>query len=196
MISVATAPAMTRAIASAWAHSRPRSRNSLRSRAAITSPDELGRGAARLVAGDAARYHEPAELASGTLRGVFAEHRFDWQGDAPPRHPWRDTVIYEMHVRGFTFHPSSGVTHPGQYLGVVDKIPYLRQLGVTAVELMPVQEFSDWELRAGTGKLVRNYWGYNPAALFAPKSAYASGRTPDAVWRSSRPWSARCTRRA
>ncbi len=61
----------------------------------------------------------------------------------PPRHPWSKTVIYETHVRGFTIHPSSGVEHPGTYRGLMEKIPYFKELGVTAVELMPVQEFNE-----------------------------------------------------
>ena len=105
---------------------------------------------------------------------------FDWQNDTPPRHAWRDTVIYETHVRGLTIAPSSGVHHHGGYLGLVEKIPYLRDLGITAVELMPVQEFSDQPFDRGTGASLRNYWGYDPIALFAPKASYASGNSIDA----------------
>jgi hypothetical protein len=68
---------------------------------------------------------------------------FDWQNDRPPRNAWRDTIIYETHVRGLTIDPSSAVGCPGCYLGLVEKIPYLRDLGITAIELMPVQEFHD-----------------------------------------------------
>lgn len=119
-------------------------------------------------------------LGSGSLRGLITEDRFDWQNDVPPRHAWKDTVIYETHVRGLTIHSSSGARHPGQYLGVAEKIPYLRGLGITAVELMPVQEFADWEVSQTTDKPVRNYWGYNPVGLFAPKSGYGSGTPPGA----------------
>ncbi len=64
--------------------------------------------------------------------------------DHPPLHPWSKTVIYEMHVRGFTIHPKSGVEYAGTYRGLMEKIPYLKTLGVTAVELMPVQEFKNF----------------------------------------------------
>ena len=74
---------------------------------------------------------------------VCVDEPFDWRGDHPPRHPWSQTIIYETHVRGFTIHPKSGVEHPGTYRGLIEKIPYLKELGVTAVELMPVQEFNE-----------------------------------------------------
>ena len=74
---------------------------------------------------------------------VFVNEPFDWQGDQPLRHPWSETIIYELHVRGFTIHPTSGVDHSGTYQGLVKKIPYLQSFGVTAVELMPVQEFNE-----------------------------------------------------
>ena len=112
---------------------------------------------------------------------LVTDHEFDWQGDAAPRHSWADTVIYETHVRGLTVHPSSGVVHRGSYLGLVEKIPYLRALGVTAVELMPVQEFCECEIGLRTEKPLRNYWGYNPVALFAPKASYAAGNSIDAA---------------
>ncbi|MDP9012858.1 MAG: glycogen debranching protein GlgX, partial [Pseudomonadota bacterium] len=101
---------------------------------------------------------------------------FAWCGDRPLRHPWSKTVIYEMHVRGFTIHPNSGVQHPGLYRGLIEKIPYLQELGVTAVELMPVYEFNE-RLLSGvdpqTGKPLTNYWGYDPVIFFAPKASYA-----------------------
>ena len=74
---------------------------------------------------------------------VFTDDHFDWHDDRPLRHPWSKTVIYEMHVRGFTIHPNSGVAHPGTYRGLMEKIPYLKELGITAVELMPVHEFNE-----------------------------------------------------
>jgi isoamylase len=102
---------------------------------------------------------------------------FDWRGDQPLRHPWESTVIYELHVRGYTVHPSASVNFPGTYRGLVEKIPYLKELGVTAVELMPVQEFNENELsrlNPQTGERLKNYWGYDPIAFFAPKGSYAS----------------------
>jgi isoamylase len=108
---------------------------------------------------------------------VVVEDEFDWQGDRHLRRPLPETVIYEMHVRGFTRGASSGVEHPGTYLGVIEKIPYLQSLGVTAVELMPVHEFPILDC---TGRKPErpNYWGYDPLALFAPHRGYAAGSEP------------------
>ena len=94
------------------------------------------------------------------------EAPFDWGNDVPPRHAG-DLVIYEMHVRGFTSNPNSGVAagKRGTFAGVIDKIPHLQDLGVTAVELMPIYEFDDSE---------PNYWGYQPINFFSPHSKYAS----------------------
>ncbi|MBN3946985.1 MAG: glycogen debranching protein GlgX [Nostoc sp. NMS7] len=108
---------------------------------------------------------------------VFLNESFEWDGDCPPRHPWSKTIIYEMHIRGFTIHPKSGVDHPGTYRGLMEKIPYLKTLGVTAVELMPVQEFNDTPIprrNPQTNQLLRNYWGYDPVVFFAPKASYSS----------------------
>ncbi len=108
---------------------------------------------------------------------VFVNEPFEWDGDQPLRHPWSKTVIYEMHVRGFTIHPDSGVDHPGTYRGLMEKIPYLKTLGVTAVELMPVQEFNEFSVtrrNPQTNQPLRNYWGYDPVAFFAPKASYSS----------------------
>ncbi len=108
---------------------------------------------------------------------VFTQDHFHWHGDRPPKHPWSKTVIYETHVRGFTIHRSSGVEHPGTYRGLTEKIPYFKELGVTAVELMPVQEFNEHEvtgINPQTGELLGNYWGYDPVAFFASKASYSS----------------------
>jgi glycogen operon protein len=108
---------------------------------------------------------------------VFVNDPFEWDGDQPPRHPWSKIVIYETHVRGFTVHPKSGVNHPGTYRGLMEKIPYLKELGVTAVELMPVQEFNETSVtrkNPQTSQPLRNYWGYDPVAFFAPKTSYSS----------------------
>jgi isoamylase len=108
---------------------------------------------------------------------VFTHEHFLWQDDLPLRHPWAKTVIYETHVRGFTIHPSSGVAHSGTYRGLMEKIPYLKELGVTAVELMPIHEFNESQvpgINPQTGKSLRNYWGYDPVAFFAPKASYSS----------------------
>ncbi len=94
-----------------------------------------------------------------------------------PRIDERDHVIYELHVRGFTIHESSGVSHPGTFKGLVDTIPYLKELGVNAVELMPVQEFDEEEntnTNPVTGERLKNFWGYSTIAFFAPKGSYSS----------------------
>jgi isoamylase len=108
---------------------------------------------------------------------VFTQEHFHWHDDRPLRHPWSKTVIYETHVRGFTIHPSSSVEHPGTYRGLMEKIPYFKELGVTAVELMPVQEFNEHQvtgIKPQTGQPLGNYWGYDPVAFFAPKASYSS----------------------
>ena len=101
---------------------------------------------------------------------------FDWDLVRPPAIPLSDKVIYELHVRGYTIHPSSGVAHPGTYEGLIEKIPYLKELGVTTVELLPVYEFDENENQAInplTGERLLNFWGYSPICFFAPKAAYA-----------------------
>jgi len=108
---------------------------------------------------------------------VVVDSSFDWQGDRHLKRPLAETVIYEMHVRGFTRSPSSNVERPGTYHGVIEKIPYLQSLGVTAVELMPVHEFPT---NAASGKQVArpNYWGYDPINFFSPHRGYASSSEP------------------
>jgi glycogen operon protein len=109
---------------------------------------------------------------------VVTQRRTGWESTRPLRHSWAETIIYELHVRGYTMHPSAGVEHPGTYRGLTEKIPYLKDLGVTAVELMPVQEFNPLELDRvdpHTGRALRNYWGYNPVAFMAPNGSYAHG---------------------
>ena len=110
---------------------------------------------------------------------VITYEDFDWHGDQPLRLPWTSTVIYELHVRGYTIDPSAGVQTPGTYRGLIQKIPYLKDLGVTAVELMPVQEFNEHDslrINPRTGERLKNFWGYDPVSFFAPKASYASVR--------------------
>jgi len=117
-------------------------------------------------------------------RGVVSGKEFDWGFDQPIDRHLADSIIYEVHVRSFTRHPSSGVGHPGTFRGLVEKIPYLVDLGVTAVELMPVTEFeeNDNERRNPlTGERLRNLWGYHPISFFAPRSAYGSSPEPGAA---------------
>ncbi len=106
---------------------------------------------------------------------------FDWQGDCPIGRAWSDSIIYEAHVRGLTMHPSSAARHPGTFLGVIEKIPHFKSLGITALELMPVQEFFENELtriNPQTGERLRNYWGYSTVAFFAPKESYSTRTFP------------------
>ncbi len=101
---------------------------------------------------------------------------FDWEDARQLLTPLEDTVIYEMHVRGFTQDASSGVRSPGTFAGIVEKIPYLRELGVTAVELMPIFEFDELkDRREYNGNRLLNYWGYNTISFFAPNTSYAAG---------------------
>src|SRR5580698_8778703 len=114
--------------------------------------------------------------AGTTPKCIFTRDRFDWEMDSFPKHSASDTVIYETHVRGLTIHPSSKAERPGTFAGLTEKIPYLQDLGVTAIELMPVLEFNENEsqlLNPITGARLKNYWGYNPVAYCAPKQSYS-----------------------
>jgi isoamylase len=114
--------------------------------------------------------------AGTTPKCIFTRDHFDWEMDSPPKHSASDTVIYETHVRGLTIHSSSKVERRGTFAGLTEKIPYLQDLGVTAIELMPVLEFNENEsqlLNPITGEKLKNYWGYNPVAYFAPKQSYS-----------------------
>ena len=124
---------------------------------------------------DAARL--PGDNTSVAMKSMVVDLAdYDWEGDSPLRHPSTQTIIYEMHVRGFTRHPSSGLSGNagGTYAGVIQKIPYLRQLGITAVELLPVFQFDPQDAPRG----LANYWGYSPVSFFAPHGAYSSRPGP------------------
>ncbi len=111
------------------------------------------------------------------MKSVVADRgRYDWEGDQPLKRPFAETIIYELHVRGFTRHASSGVRPAtrGTYAGLIEKIPYLKDLGVTAVELLPVFQFDPHD--APPGRV--NYWGYQPVSFFAPHHAYSSRKEP------------------
>lgn len=111
-------------------------------------------------------------------KSVVVDDAFDWEGDEPLDLPLRELVIYETHVRGFTKHASSGVAHPGTYLGFIEKIPHLKALGINAVELLPVHEFATEDFLAHKG--LTNYWGYNTVSFFAPESSFATTDAPGA----------------
>lgn len=119
----------------------------------------------------------PGENSPYALRNVVVDlQTYDWEGDTPLEIPYSRTVIYEMHVGGFTQHPSSAVSSAkrGTFAGVIEKIPYLKSLGVTAVELLPVHQFDERDAPLG----LSNYWGYSTIAFFAPHRAYSSRQEP------------------
>ena len=119
----------------------------------------------------------PGDNAATAMKSVVVDPvAYDWEGDRPMRRPFAETVIYEMHVRGFTRHPSSGVAPDkrGTYAGLIEKIPYLQDLGITAVELLPVYQFDPQTSPSG----LVNYWGYQPVSFFAPHTAYSSRQEP------------------
>src|SRR5207247_4212637 len=103
---------------------------------------------------------------------LFIRRPYDWHEDGPPLTPLEDSIIYELHVRGFTCHPTAGGAKPGTFAGLIEKIPYIKQLGVTAVELLPVHEFDEDDCpftNPLTWEKLRNFWGYNSIAFAAPK---------------------------
>ena len=134
---------------------------------AVTVPKNYSREAARLN----------GENTATAMKSVVTDPQaYDWEGDAPLKHPWSRTIIYEMHVRGFTAHASSGLAESkrGTYAGLVEKIPHLKQLGITVVELLPVFQFDPQDAPPGR----TNYWGYSPVSFFASHQAYSSRRDP------------------
>jgi len=133
----------------------------------VVVPRNYTRGTAR----------QKGDNAATAMKSVVVDpHTYDWEGDTPLANPSSRTVVYEMHVRGFTRHPSSGVAENrrGTYAGLIEKIPYLRDLGITAVELLPVFQFDPQDCPVG----LVNYWGYAPVSFFAPHQAYSSEQDP------------------
>jgi isoamylase len=142
--------------------------------------DPYGRAIARPANYSRVAACRPGDNCATAMKSVVTDvSRYDWEGDEPLRRPFSRTVIYEMHVAGFTKHPSSGIdpAKRGTYAGLIGKIPYLQDLGVTAVELQPVFQFDDQDAPAG----LTNYWGYSPVSFFSPHSAYSSRGDPLAV---------------
>lgn len=108
-------------------------------------------------------------------RGRVVRNNFDWGKTKPSIIPMEDLIIYELHVRGFTNSPTSGVTFPGTFHAIMEKIPYLKELGINAIELMPIFEFDEMrDYRVVDGHAVMDYWGYNTVSFFAPNTSYAS----------------------
>ena len=135
----------------------------------------------KCIARPAGRSREAArdrgDNAATALKSVVVDTgAYDWEGDAPLGRPFAKTIIYEMHVGGFTRHPTSGVASPkrGTYAGLIEKVAYLQDLGVSAVELLPVFAFDEEDGPPGLG----NYWGYQPLSFFAPHSGYSSRQDP------------------
>ena len=130
---------------------------------------------AKSVSGRTVWGREPDSAKEFQYRGQFIREDFDWEGDKPLEIPSSELIIYEMHVRSFTNHPDSGVKYKGTYAGLTEKIPYLKELGVNCVELMPIFEFDEFEnKRIINGKRLFNYWGYSTVDFFAPKAGYAA----------------------
>jgi glycogen operon protein len=107
----------------------------------------------------------PGDNVATSLRAAVVDHVYDWEGDRPLRRPLDETIVYELHVAGFTASPTSGVARPGTFAGLQEKIPYLAELGVTAVELLPVFQFDP---------TIGDFWGYNPIGHFAPHDRYGT----------------------
>ncbi len=133
----------------------------------VMVPETYGRDAAR----------RQGDTTATAMKSVVVDvSAYDWEGDAPLQRPSSRTIVYEMHVRGFTRHPSSGLSEKtrGTFAGLIEKIRYLQRLGITAVELLPVFQFDAQD--APPGRV--NYWGYAPVSFFAPHQAYSSRREP------------------
>jgi glycogen operon protein len=112
---------------------------------------------------------------------VYGDDGFDWEGDRLIKRPINETIIYETHVRSLTCHPSARVEHPGTFAGIIEKIPYFKKLGVTAIELLPIHLFNELEIdrhNPETGERLRNYWGYNTLSFFAPHENYSHHHEP------------------
>lgn len=130
---------------------------------AVVVPEKYSRKAAS----------EPGDNTAMAMKSLVADlDDYDWQGDTLLMHPFSRTVIYEVHVAGFTKNPNSSITKEkqGTYAGMIEKIPYLRELGITAVELLPVFQFDEQDAPTG----LTNYWGYAPVSFFAPHNQYSS----------------------
>lgn len=152
-------------------------KNGKRFDAAKVLIDPYGRGVAvpQSYSRDAAAL--PGDNTDTAMKSVVTDpSTYEWEGDEPLKRPFSQTVIYEMHVGGFTRHPSSGVAveKRGKYAGLVEKIPYLQNLGITAVELLPVFQFDEQDAPLG----LTNYWGYTPVSFFAPHCGYSSCQNP------------------
>ena len=149
----------------------------LRFDAAKVLLDPYGKCIARPAGHNREAARQPGDNTATALKSVVVDTgSYNWEGDEPLGRPFAKTIIYEMHVGGFTRHPSSGIvpSKRGTYAGLINKIPYLRDLGVSAVELLPVFAFDEQDGPPGLG----NYWGYQPISFFAPHDGYSSRSDP------------------
>jgi isoamylase len=155
--------------------------------------DPYGRGVAIPQRYDREAAVNPGDNAGVAMKSVVLDPReYDWEDDRPLRRPFAETIIYEMHVRGFTGHPNSGIApeRRGTYAGLVEKIPYLQELGVTAVELLPIFQFDPFDAPAWPNQLL----GLQPDVLLRTLTCNtASAAIRWARWTSFAPWSRRCT---
>ena len=139
--------------------------------------DPYGRGVVVPKGYNREAARQPGDNTGTAMKSVVVDpSEYDWEDDKPPSQPTTLTIIYEMHIAGFTLHPSSGVNEEirGTYKGLIEKIPYLKELGITSVELLPVFQFDAHDCPPG----LVNYWGYAPASFFAPHQAYSSCTDP------------------
>ena len=133
-----------------------------------------------------ATYGKPEDVKG--LRAAFSAEEFDWEEDSFPRLPYHEAAVYCLHVRGFTRHASSAVQHRGTFAGLMEKIPYLKEIGVTTLELQPAYEFTELPVGEESGEALPyelfpprkklNYWGYKSGFYYAPKAAYAASKDP------------------
>jgi isoamylase len=136
--------------------------------------DPYGKGVSKTLWKRDSAIGPEGNLATSLRSAIIDLAGYDWEGDAHPRTPMAETVVYEMHVGGFTRDASSGVVSPGSFRAVIEKIPYLKKLGVTAVELLPVFDYDNTDYREVDGQTLANYWGYSPLAFFSPHSGYCA----------------------
>ncbi len=143
-------------------------------------PDQLMADPYAIALNGTNEWRNEAHKTENTFRrAILVNQEYDWEFDQPINRPLADSIIYEMHIRGFTSDPSSKVNYPGTFRGVIEKIPYLKELGVTAVELLPVTEFDELDndrINPEDGSRLYNFWGYHPLSFFAPKAGYSSGK--------------------
>lgn len=122
-----------------------------------------------------------------SMRAAVVDDSYDWEGDRRLEHPLENCIIYEMHVGGFTRHPSAQVANPGTFSAIIEKIPYLKELGITDVELMPVMAFDEQDVPLAAHELgLKNYWGYSPHSLFCPHPGFCASPEAGAGMREFR----------